>query len=748
MNEPKEAKTSGGDFIEKQIKRTNRNLLLTNVSILVGIVVLWLNNAFQGAGYWTLAIFGLIALACWNLVKVSKRKKNPSLHPINAVLGRIGSPQQIAQTINEEVKVSNFEFKNAIVTQSWLLMPSMYGLEITALENLAWVHKKITRQSTFGIPTSKEIAVVAYKRDGQPLEMACDEEDSDRFCEEVVKRIPWAVCGFSDDIQKLWDTDRAGFIAQVDQRKKELQGEVVETLEPEAAKEVPINREPQRQVAQPIQAERKRNLFLILFLIGVPLATFLIGIWATNHLEGKWREGLIKWATEEGVAPTEAGLASLSLANVCAVLTEFDPSAIAELCDSYNRLQLLIGLSVVTGMGGLLILLFTSVAGWIAKLHRLLLLTIFTPGLYISLMIGIVLLLAHGALILLAIYYGEGILAGQIHTGVMITIGIAMVTGVFKLIVPAFHSIRKIDTVAFGKLLKRDQHPKLWSIVEDAAKNLGALLPDHIVGCLGEEFYVTEADVTCLDGKLKGRTLVLSLPFMRQLTGDELLSIIGHELGHFRGADTAYSRYFYPIYKGTQGALDNLLGGQESEGSIIYLPVLGLLSHFMDVFSRIEHGFGRERELVADRCGVSLTSNEAMATALTKVYAYSGLWSMVGQSMIDALEKGQQLVNACGFFDQVLNAVDRETLLGNLSTSTLTHPTDTHPPLKIRMERLGVQLSHFESVIQVPPTNPSSGLISEVETLEKELTDLEHVKLLKAGAARLPAKETEVPAQK
>jgi len=57
---------------------------------------------------------------------------------------------------------------------------------------------------------------------------------------------------------------------------------------------------------------------------------------------------------------------------------------------------------------------------------------------------------------------------------------------------------------------------------------------------------VTSADVNILGGdtKLEGETLHLSLPLARILTLEEIKGITGHELGHFRGADTYYSLKF------------------------------------------------------------------------------------------------------------------------------------------------------------------------------------------------------------
>ena len=111
-------KSFNDNFIGKEIKRTNRNLLLVNISVIAGIIFLWWNNAFSEFGYWGLGIFGLIIFSGWNIIKVFRRKKKPSLHPINIALSRFGPPEKVASIINEEARVPKTEVKPIIVTIS------------------------------------------------------------------------------------------------------------------------------------------------------------------------------------------------------------------------------------------------------------------------------------------------------------------------------------------------------------------------------------------------------------------------------------------------------------------------------------------------------------------------------------------------------------------------------------------------------------------------------------------------------
>lgn len=211
----------GDDFIGKHIKRTNRNLLLTNIAIIVGIFLLWVNNAFSEAGYWILLILGLFILACWNIIRFWKRNKNPSLHPISIALSKIGPLEKIAELINEESKAPKVEVKPVVITNSWLFKPSFYGLEMILLAELAWVYSKVTTHYTNGVRTGESYSVAIYKRDGKLLEISCGKLAASLLIARVAEVAPWVFGGYNEEIKKFWDTDRIGFIAYVDQRKRE-----------------------------------------------------------------------------------------------------------------------------------------------------------------------------------------------------------------------------------------------------------------------------------------------------------------------------------------------------------------------------------------------------------------------------------------------------------------------------------------------------------------------------------------------
>ncbi len=479
------------------------------------------------------------------------------------------------------------------------------------------------------------------------------------------------------------------------------------------------------------------KLLLLAFLIGIPLTSFIVMTAVQTHYENKVIAQLKELYIQSG-EPVSENLQPGILAYVC---TNTEQSK-EPYCKEFNTLSLIKDVALITCVISILLFIAIWFIGFIGQIHRIVLVVLFTLGMYASLFMGIILLLINGGLLMASIYYGESAAVGRIHYGIMLGIGLAVISGVLGLIRPALGAIKKSEARVKGKSIKEDSFPEIWDYGKKVSSKLGALPPEHIVVGLDETFFVTQSDVYCFDGKLKGRTLFLSLPLMRQLETEEVLAIIGHELGHFRGADTLYSQRFYPIYRGTAEGLSIMESGTSSNYGVVFLPAYALFIHFMQIFSKIESKIGRKRELIADKAGSELTSNSLMGSALTKVHAYSGIWQfLVEEEMIRAINGGKQITNCSSYYGSALEVVEEKALIQNLKEATLQHPTDTHPSLDVRLKELGFNLNSFISSIRVKPMKPGIQLVARYEEIEKELSELEHALLIRTGRAKLPETE-------
>lgn len=240
-----------------------------------------------------------------------------------------------------------------------------------------------------------------------------------------------------------------------------------------------------------------------------------------------------------------------------------------------------------------------------------------------------------------------------------------------------------------GRALDEADAPGLWRLVRGLAQRQDALIPDAVIVGLTGGFFVTEGTV-CVHPAgttLAGRTLYLPAPYLGVLDGRELAAVIGHELAHFAGEDTAYSRRFTPIYTGLHRALAALSGA--GVGDLLTRPAMHLGYRSLSTFDAAVARWSRAREFEADRRGALVSGPQPAASALLRV---GGLGPVVGRTLRSAFTKPDpapdDLVAAVldaipmgGFPDPAAHLDDRQA-----------HPTDTHPPDRQRITALGIPL--------------------------------------------------------
>ena len=142
--------------------------------------------------------------------------------------------------------------------------------------------------------------------------------------------------------------------------------------------------------------------------------------------------------------------------------------------------------------------------------------------------------------------------------------------------------------------------------------------------------------------------------------------------------------------------------------------------------------------MIADNSGKEITSKETFGKALTKIYAYTGIWELIEKQMVKAIGENKTIVNTSAYYSQLLEVVDKETFINTIAEKHIEHPTDSHPSLDTRLKNLGFKQETFKDVVKSIEANPAIELIQDYAKLEEELSELEHVRLIKTGVAILP----------
>lgn len=176
-------------------------------------------NDYREEGWWTLGVvLPLLALVGWNIWKWQRRSSDYTRHPIYWRLTWFGLDAiehvETAMRMNQLEKIGK-----ARIYGPWLLKKSTFGLTYFHLPDVVWLYQKVTRHYTNFIPTGKSFSVLLNDRHGYTAEIRLSKKNAEALMGRILQQNPWIIAGFNDELKKLWGSQRAGFIAAVDQRR-------------------------------------------------------------------------------------------------------------------------------------------------------------------------------------------------------------------------------------------------------------------------------------------------------------------------------------------------------------------------------------------------------------------------------------------------------------------------------------------------------------------------------------------------
>jgi Zn-dependent protease with chaperone function len=199
--------------------------------------------------------------------------------------------------------------------------------------------------------------------------------------------------------------------------------------------------------------------------------------------------------------------------------------------------------------------------------------------------------------------------------------------------------------------------------------------------------------------KLSGRKLYLCLPFLRVLSREDLMAIVAHELGHFKGHDTLYSSWFVPQFRSIGITIQRLSAHAHTRPlrTLLLIPTVGILRELERALAFSISRINRLREFEADKIAATATSPQAIAKALARITVLCALANEATAEASKAFYRGviwrhlhEWQTRRALLVDCRLGSTSGKRMLATaLGNSRLPHPTDTHPPLTERFAALG-----------------------------------------------------------
>jgi Zn-dependent protease with chaperone function len=490
-------------------------------------------------------------------------------------------------------------------------------------------------------------------------------------------------------------------------------------------------------------------IWIVVLFLGAPAGIYVLLDNALSSQEHEWYDSVLK------NDPPEIQQ-RYTLSSVC-----FSPDVgknvdLSIVCKPYKNTRHLREIALGTAAAPVLYSLLLAAFSFRCRADRTLLLRIFRPGIYVSTIFVALLLLLQWFLVSGLFYgFGFGRLTGDEYFWI-IALGVVAVVGAFFIVRPILMGVPRAKTTVVGVQLKESEYPRIWEFIKHLAAQVGARPPDNLVVGLTPNFFVTEARVDCISGTLDGATMYLSLPLCRILSTQELSAVIFHELSHFKGEDAKFSIHFYPIYRGVSDSLNGVSNASAQfanigshiplagirlwfvVASLFLFPSMYLLRFFFDAFSYAENQIGRERELAADALAAHIQGSEPIANVLIKLAAFSSIWDGVihwakeahSEGVVklgeDSYEPRQFFFNMSQVFCAMVQDSASPNCFKDLDLVKTAHPTDTHPPLSVRLNALNTSLAATgQNALAVKVENPSSDLIDNVEALEINLSGIQ-----------------------
>lgn len=350
------------------------------------------------------------------------------------------------------------------------------------------------------------------------------------------------------------------------------------------------------------------------------------------------------------------------------------------------------------------------------------------------------LILANAGLLVWAYWVFQSYMLSSVSWVIVGAIVIGAYMGAFRLIWSLFNLDALEPYYQPAELVTREGQPKVWALVTEIAEKIGAKTPDNVIVGLEPNFFAIGAPVRLNESQvIEGETLYLSATAMRAFTREELTGVIGHELGHFKGEDLAYSERFMPVYRGLQRALYGLAEEQEDdEGDYALMPAFAMLGLMLDVFSLNDRAIERVREFAADDAGAAAASPEVMPLSLAKLSIHAEAWSKVNDEAVKRLADGVLAGNLADLYEDIATAEAQKRSLKELRKMALDHrvehPLDTHPSNAKRMKHLkvGPEIFTVESLTRFGAA--SDELFFDLDELERHLSAQMYRSLRESGA--------------
>jgi Zn-dependent protease with chaperone function len=207
--------------------------------------------------------------------------------------------------------------------------------------------------------------------------------------------------------------------------------------------------------------------------------------------------------------------------------------------------------------------------------------------------------------------------AGQVPIKLVLLGGLFILVTLSSMAKSLFHRVRDAEP---GRKLDLATEPKLRAVLDEVAGKIDTRPVDTVYLTPGVEVSVFERGGGLSRaaglGKKSERCLVLGAAVLEGMSLRQFKSILGHEYGHFRNADTAGGGFALRVRRSIALMAIHMIQGRAAHP---LNPAWWFIRAFQATFLRVSQGASRLQEVLADRWAAAAYGPDAFVGGLTHV---------------------------------------------------------------------------------------------------------------------------------
>ncbi len=266
------------------------------------------------------------------------------------------------------------------------------------------------------------------------------------------------------------------------------------------------------------------------------------------------------------------------------------------------------------------------------------------------------------------------------------------------------------------------KQPRLKGLIEEIAARIQQRMPDKV-------FLIPDANAFVTERRGGIRIMGLGLPLIANMPAAEFSGVLTHEFAHYYSGDTRLGPRVFQTRMAMLRTMQNLgprnptvaLLGRVGVAGLLYLLVIAGMAAYWKLFMRFTQLVSRQQEYRADELACCIAGPRAMGDGLKSVAMISAMAPLFWRTIIDPVVAAgfiPPLADGFARYFRTSGVYEGMPVLMTTLNEAKTNAYDTHPPLKLRLERIGKMKAGED---EGADPSPALGLLDDLPSLERRL---------------------------